>query len=246
MKMVIDSLTHPSALPEQSIRELAYPPVLVVAPHPDDETLGCGGAIALLRALDCPVEVLVVSDGTMSHPNSLKYPALVLQALRASETLTAMQILGVETERVTFLNLPDRAIPLPQDETWEDGLIKCRKAIAKIKPQTIFLPWRCDPHPDHRATWQLVQKAIAPLSHKIFEYPIWDWDELQQGKIPNSTAMKGWRVDIQSVLPKKREAIAAYRSQISNLIDDDPTGFQLSSQMLDNFLKPWEVYLEEI
>jgi LmbE family N-acetylglucosaminyl deacetylase len=244
--MILDSLTRASTLPEQSIQELAYPPILVVAPHPDDETLGCGGAIALLRQLNCPVEVLVVSDGTRSHPNSLKYPAPVLQALRASETSIAMQILGVEKERVTFLNLPDGSVPLPQDKTWSDALLKCRQAIAKIQPQTIFLPWRCDPHPDHRATWGLVQRAIAPLSPKIVEYPIWDWDDRQQGKIPNSTAMKAWRVDIQSVLPKKRQAIAAYRSQISNLIDDDPTGFQLSSKMLDNFLKPWEVYLEEI
>jgi LmbE family N-acetylglucosaminyl deacetylase len=244
--MVLDSLTRASSLPVKPIQELALSPVLVVAPHPDDETLGCGGAIALLRHLNCPVEVLVVSDGTRSHPNSIKYPAPVLQALRASETSIAMEILGVETERVTFLNLPDGAVPLPQDETWENGLMRCREAIAKIQPKTIFLPWRCDPHPDHRATWQLVKTAVKPFSPKIIEYPIWDWDDRQQGKIPNSTAMQAWRVDIQSVLPKKREAIAAYRSQISNLIDDDPTGFQLSSEMLDKFLKPWEVYLEEI
>jgi LmbE family N-acetylglucosaminyl deacetylase len=91
-----------------------------------------------------------------------------------------------------------------------------------------------------------VRAILLVFSEMSIEYPIWDWDEQQQGKIPNSTAMKAWRVDIQSVLPKKREAIAAYRSQISNLIDDDPTGFQLSSEMLDKFLKPWEVYLEEI
>ncbi|PSB03277.1 PIG-L deacetylase family protein [Merismopedia glauca] len=246
--MVLDSLTRASSLPWRSIQELAIPPVLVVAPHPDDETLGCGGAIALLRALNCPVEVLVVSDGTMSHPNSIQYPAPVLQALRASETLTAMQILGVEKAEVTFLNLPDGAVPLPQTDTWEDGLLKCREAIASIKPQTVFLPWRSDPHPDHRATWHLVQAAMSylHLSPQIIEYPIWDWDKQQQGMISNSTLMKAWRINIQSVRSKKQQAIAAYRSQISNLIEDDPWGFQLSPQMLDNFLHPWEVYLEQI
>ena len=47
---------------------------LIVAPHPDDESLGCGGAIALLRKFNLEVSILVLSDGTLSHPNSLKFP----------------------------------------------------------------------------------------------------------------------------------------------------------------------------
>ena len=53
-----------ASLPLRALGDLPLTPVLVVAPHPDDETLGCGGAIAQLRSQGYPVQVLVISDGT--------------------------------------------------------------------------------------------------------------------------------------------------------------------------------------
>lgn len=115
-------------------------------------------------------------------------------------------------------------------------------------PKTIFLPWRSDPHPDHRATWRLIRTAVDKLNNspRIIEYPIWDWDLEQQGESKNFEQVVGWRLDIRAVLETKLKAIAAYRSQTTNLIDDDPEGFQLTPEMLANFARPWEVYLEEI
>jgi LmbE family N-acetylglucosaminyl deacetylase len=221
-------------------------PVLIVAPHPDDETLGCGGAIALLCAHHYPVWVLVITDGTQSHPRSRKYPALALQQLREQETRTAISKLGVISDAVTFLLLPDgeltTAIGLPANQTL------CREYLNKIAPKTIFLPWRYDPHPDHRATWELVTSAIADcgITAKLIEYPIWDWDIQQSKQLPNANQISSWRLDIQPVLDLKQQAIVAYASQITNLIDDDPEGFRLTPAMLAHFAQPWEVYFEEM
>ena len=106
----------PESLPllgiETLIDEFAEKSILIVAPHPDDETLGCGGAIALLRQLNISVKVSIVSDGTKSHPNSLTYPPPALKKLRERESLAALAILGVAPEAVTFLGMPDGAVPI--------------------------------------------------------------------------------------------------------------------------------------
>ncbi len=239
-------LTNPSILPLRSIREIVANRAVVVAPHPDDETLGCGGAIALLRSLGVDVRVLVISDGTLSHPNSQKFPAAALQALRFGETLIAMSVLGVDANDVTFLGLPDGSIPIPGSAEITSAVAACRLYLAQIAPQIIFLPWRYDPHPDHRATWNLIYTACRQLSlsSRLIEYPIWDWDEEQRGNLPQQQKVKSWRLDINTVVELKQQAIAAYRSQTTDLIDDDPEGFRLTPEMLSNFTRPWEVYLE--
>ena len=247
----------PESLPFSKIETIVEPnaSVLIVAPHPDDETLGCGGAIALLRQLDVAVKVLIVSDGTKSHPNSKIYPPTALKELRERESLAALAVLGVAPNSVTFLGMPDGAVPnLDREIGSRDGGTKrgkferaialCQQYLKNIKPSTVFLPWRNDPHPDHRACWQLVVTAIKNANNHphIIEYPIWDWDTEQRGDFPESIV--AWRFDIDSVLELKKKAIAKYQSQISDLIKDDPQGFRLTPQMLQNFTQPWEIYLK--
>ena len=229
--------------------------VLIVAPHPDDETLGCGGAIAALRQLNIAVKVSIVSDGTKSHPNSKTYPPVALKKLREEESQAALAILGVAPEAITFLGMPDGAVP---SLDWEQGdgetgrkirkyekaIILCQQYLQNIKPSIVFLPWRGDPHPDHRASWQIFTAAIKNLNYspRLIEYPIWDWDTEQRRNI--SKSVEAWRLDISSFLEAKRQAISSYRSQISDLIKDDPQGFRLTPEMLLNFTQPWEIYLE--
>jgi LmbE family N-acetylglucosaminyl deacetylase len=241
-------LQDPVDLPLRSINTIASGLSLVVAPHPDDETLGCGGAIALLRALGHPVHVLVMSDGTLSHPRSLRYPARRLKAVRAAETLEALSILGVAAPNVTFLGLPDGSIPTLNSPQLHAAVARCCTHLQALQPRTIWLPLQSDPHPDHRATWRLIQAALMNLhlSPRIIEYPIWDWDLAQRGEFSNTSTQTAWRLDIQAVLPNKLKAIAAYRSQTTDLINDDPEGFRLTPDMLANFERPWELYMEEI
>lgn len=239
---VIDALADPETLPLHSVEAIACTSALVVAPHPDDETLGCGGAIALLRDRGCNVQVLVVSDGTLSHPSSCKYPAPKLRDLRESETTSALAVLGVDATAVTFLRLPDGAVPTQEPE-FSQAVAICSSYLSQFAPQVVFLPVRYDPHPDHRASWKLIYTALANLnlSSRLIEYPIWDWDETQRKNLPN---LPSWRLDISPVVELKQQAIAFYRSQTTNLIDDDPEGFCLTPEMLANFTRPWELYLE--
>ena len=91
--------------------------VIVVAAHPDDETLGAGGLIAECFALGIPLEVIVVTDGAASHPSSPSADPAALAAIRAAEAREAINILAPGTA-VTLLGFPDGGIRELRDE-WD-------------------------------------------------------------------------------------------------------------------------------
>jgi LmbE family N-acetylglucosaminyl deacetylase len=215
---------------------------LIVAPHPDDESLGCGGAIALLRKFGVEVEILAVSDGTLSHPNSVKFPREKLRELRERELIEAAKILDVDEANITFFRYPDRNVPNENSPQFNEAVARCREYLTKIIPQTIFVPWRRDPHPDHRAAYQLFNAAKGE-NQQIIEYPIWLYELAESSDAPLESEVTAFRLDINSVVETKQKAIRAHRSQITNLIDDDAQGFRLSEEVLQNFAVPFEIYL---
>ena len=216
---------------------------LFVAPHPDDESLGCGGAIALLRKFGASVEILVVSDGTLSHPNSVKFPKEKLRSLRENELIEAAEILGVNSESITFFRYPDRNVPDENSPEFDEAVKRCREYLAVTNPQTIFVPWRRDPHPDHRAAYQLFNAARSE-NQQIIEYPIWLYELAGSDDAPLQTEVSAFRLDITSVVETKQKAIRAHASQTTDLIDDDAQGFRLSEEVLQNFAAPFEIYLK--
>ena len=220
----------------------------VVAPHPDDESLGCGGAIALLRRFDIEVSVLTMTDGTLSHPNSKRFPAPALRDLRESEMLDALDALGVTAENATFLRFKDRSVPDFENKNFAAAVEICEKYLRRTKPRTVLLPWRRDPHPDHRATTQIFFETIKRLDEppRMLEYPIWIWELAETIDAPRAEEVRAFRLDIKTVSEQKQTAIAAHRSQTTDLIKDDPDGFRLTPDILDNFAAPFEIYLEGV
>lgn len=220
---------------------------LVIAPHPDDESLGCGGTIALLRQRGCSVHVLFVSDGTMSHPNSPGYPAHRLRQLRESEALEALQILDVPAENVVFMRQKDTQVATPESPDFADVVAFVYDLLRTIKPTTVLVPWRRDPHRDHRASWQILAAAVAklPVRPRVLEYLIWLWELGTDRDMPRPDEMMVWCIAIQSVMEQRDRAIAAHRSQVTRLIDDDPAAFYLSPELLAHFSVPRELFLEE-
>lgn len=220
---------------------------VVIAPHPDDESLGCGGLLALLAQARQPVWCVLVSDGTMSHPNSVKFAAPARQALREQELRMALQELGCPPDALLPLNLPDGSVPTPDTPAGASAVTQLAAFFQRTQPRTVLCPWRRDPHPDHRATSLLIRTALArmPAPPRLLEYVVWTWQRASAEDIPQPDEVVGWRLNVHPVLAQKRRAIAAHRSQLSpSIIDDDPAGFTLSAEMLAHFEKPYEVYLE--
>lgn len=230
---------HIPMSPEHCV--VGFGTTLIVAPHADDESLGCGGVISLLRKYGQIVYIVLLSDGTLSHPNSKEYPAAKLRDLREQELINAAGILGVSEENIFFCRYPDRNVPTKNDEAFEEAVENISTKLDLLQPQTIFVPWRRDPHPDHKAAFQILNAATTP-GIKIYEYPIWLQELGELADNPTSNESMPFCLDISTVLVQKQEAIAQHRSQITDLISDDPEGFRLANEMLSQFNVPYETF----
>ncbi len=232
---------HP-LLPPQTAATLGK--TVVVAPHPDDESLGCGGLLALLAQAGADPQIVIVTDGSRSHPHSLSHPPERLAQVREQETLAALAALGCAPASAHFLRHPDCGLPTPP--AFDSGAAELHEILVALQPATLIAPWRRDPHGDHQASWHLLRAAATrlPAPPRWLEYPVWAWTRPASEVAPHSDEASAWRLDISPVLDRKIEAIAQHRSQAGALIRDDPGGFVLAPEMLAHFHRSWELYLE--
>lgn len=161
--------------------------VLVFAPHPDDETLGCGGTLAQL-ANWCPVKVILVTDG--SGAGGLPPGA---GAIRQQEFLRALAILGVRDSQM--LNYPDGAFDA--DSAFESTV---RDVLNTYQPDWVILPSPLDYHRDHvrlSASLEPLCRACASVKRLLF-YEIW-------APVPATHI-----VDITPTHELKRQALACH------------------------------------
>ena len=216
-------------------------PVLILAPHPDDEALGCGGLIAAASAAGHPPFVLVLTDGSGSHPNSRNYPPQRLIALREQEARNAVALLGLPSDRIDFLGLRDTAAPM-DGEAFEVAVASILAVVASVGATTILAPWQHDPHCDHLAVHRMAAAVASRCRIRHLAYPVWGWTLTPATMLPEPTPL-GLRLDVTQHLAAKQRAIAAHVSQYGGLIEDDPQGFQLPLDLLEVFSRPYETFL---
>jgi len=150
---------------------------LIVAPHPDDETVLAGGTAAALAAEGCRVHVVVATDGEATRGSTLS-DARIREA-RRREVAAACRVLGAEEP--TLLGHPDGGL-----EGLREGLTTdLDEVLGRIRPQVVFVPWWLDGHPDHRA----VCRSLADA--EIGGMEIWCgevWTALVPNRIVDYTA----------------------------------------------------------
>jgi LmbE family N-acetylglucosaminyl deacetylase len=218
---------------------LAAGPVVILAPHPDDETLGTGGLMAAAAAAGRPPTVLVLTDGAGSHPRSKAYGKERLIALRQDESRAAAGVLGVPDRCLHHLGQPDTALPADGpafDRLVEDVMAK----VEGVGARTVLVTWDKDPHCDHEAAAALA-RAMRRRDDRLslWFYPVWGW-HLEAEDAVDAPPPDGYRLDIAPYQAAKREAIAAHASQMTDLIADDPEGFRFTPETLGPFLDRYE------
>ena len=239
---LLDRVRH---LPEADLAKVTQSsPILVVAPHPDDESLGCGGMIAETIKLGREVHIVVVTDGSMSHPRSKTHPKERLQCLRRDEAVEAAAVLGVPATQVSFLNMPDGHTPQFGKDARAVG--QRLAALARdVAAGTMFTSWDYDMHPDHVATHRYACMAARATDVPLFNYPVWAWLLPPDTLVPN-LRLKGFAVDIRRNVAVKRAAVLRHRSQTTAMITDDPSGFTLSEEHLRAMITSKEYFIEEL
>jgi LmbE family N-acetylglucosaminyl deacetylase len=217
--------------------------VLVLAPHPDDESLGCGGAITMLAQRGVRFAIAVMTDGSLSHPKSQRYPSDRLAALRHDEVRKAARILTGNDASICWMGYPDCSAP--SDEADMSAAVSRLVEIADDAEATsIWTTWAGDPHHDHKATAALARALRDRLPGiALWSYPI--WGRFSDAAATTLKASCMVRIDTSSVRETKARAIAAHRSQMSALIDDDPNGFVMPPAKQQHFLDTPEIFIRE-
>jgi LmbE family N-acetylglucosaminyl deacetylase len=159
--------------------------VLVLAPHPDDEVFGCGGALKLHSLQNDPIKIIYF---TASKKISAKR---VQEAQKAMKTLSISDLL--------FWKNPDGDL-LVNFETIKDLI----KVIMDYKPRVIYVSTFLDPHSDHLTCAKILNKALSKINYNpwIFSYEIW------------SPIYVNRLVVIDKVINFKKRAIRTYKSQL--------------------------------
>ncbi len=212
---------------------------LILAPHPDDESLGCGGLIAESCARDQPPVLAVLTDGAGSHPNSRTHPPERLCALREVETIEAAACLGLHKSRITFLRLPDTAAPVGGPD-FTAAVARLVALIRQHRCRSLLASWRHDPHCDHEAAALIATASAREAAVTHWAYPVWGRTLPPDTEV---TRCEGVRLDITRSRAAKRQAIRAHRSQWAGIIADDPDGFQMPPDFMTLFDMPSELFL---
>ncbi len=144
---------------------------VLFAPHPDDETLGCGGLVAKKIAAGADVRFVFVTDGSASHAGHAA--AGRLRERREDEARAAVSRLGADAGRATFLRLPDGRAR----EHIPEIAAAAASLLAIWQPECVLIPHRLDPTPDHVAVHAGVSAALRDHGQTVvvLEYPIWLW-----------------------------------------------------------------------
>lgn len=235
---------HFRELPPRSLAAIAGDvPGLVVAPHQDDESLGCGGLIAAACQAGVPPLVVFVTDGAASHPQSRRFGAGARRAIREQEARIGAAALGLSEERLVFLRLPDGSAP-HGGATFDAAVLRIVQLLEREHSRVIFAPWKHDPHGDHVAAHRMAAAAAKRTGARLLSYPVWGWTLTDETELPGPLP-DGMRLDITEQLEAKRAAIAAHASQHGKVITDDPDGFVMPPEFLALFDVPFEVFLSE-
>ena len=225
---LISDDTWKLALEEKPVWNPPMNRAVIVAPHPDDETLGAGGLITSLRRRDVETIVVAVTDGENAYEASPN-----LGPTRSREQEEALQVLGVDPGHIIRLRLPDRYVSEHEAELID-------KLLPLIDSDChLVAPWTGDFHPDHEACGRAAKEIARRTGASLSFYFFWTW---HRGEPETLRGVPLRRLLLDSgALHSKEEALRRHRSQLNH-----PSGEPiLPANLLGPIRWPFEVFATE-
>lgn len=209
---------------------------VIIAPHPDDEVLGCGGLMHQLAQLGRPLKLISVTDGSASHPGSATWPVERLSVIRPQESAEALRRLDLPMHSLQWIRggFTDTTVAAHEDQL--------ASFIERYLQPTdvVITTWASDGHSDHEAVGRASARAAQAVGARFHQVPIWAWHWAapEDDRLPWERARK-ILLDPATVA-RKRHAAHAFASQLEGdpQIDLPPV---LSATTLERLMQPFEV-----
>ena len=178
-------------------------PAVVISPHPDDETLGCGGLIARLRSKGTDVTVVAVTDGENAYEDHVG-----LREIREREQTNALGRLGVDPQHIIRFRFPDSGLT-----NCERRLVDDLQTVVAVDAH-IIAPWRLDFHPDHEVCGRAAEIIARTKGGPLTSYFFWTWHR------GDRSALDGLQLVSLPLAPDeiraKQDALHCHQSQLQH------------------------------
>lgn len=143
---------------------------VIIAPHPDDEVIGCAGLIQTLVNRGTPPHIIILTGGEGAHRGCCDTSGTEVILERRKLTMSAANELGLPVSQIHFLGYPDENISQDFSETE-----KLKELLNRLSPQTVFVPHWGEGWSDHVKAAEIVKQLMKGKDISIYEYCVWMW-----------------------------------------------------------------------
>ena len=143
---------------------------VIIAPHPDDEVIGCAGLIRTLVERGMPPHVIIMTGGGGSHRGCCSTPEEEIVIARRKLTVKALEALGLPMSHLHLLDYPDGGISAEHSETKRIQML-----LSEISPKAIFVPHWGEEWSDHINAASIAKECVKDKGVSIYEYCVWLW-----------------------------------------------------------------------